>query len=545
MTRRKAPLPTSQVLRPSADPFAAALRLALAHVSADGQLRREDVKALRKALKSASPRAWLLGEPEAVLGPFESLPLPAQEALRAIVTSSARWRMAGYSMGRGHEALSRGLWRVREKLRSGTRRQAAVDLAASAVQAGPFFAIPALHRAWQSSRARLARRPGLGDFLAAAGVETRSLAVRYVTGLPQQPAYRGFWHESSSHSTVGLIVGLDLIEDEQGFWLVESNMNCGLEIIRTAIYRDDPFVRSLLDFAVSSGYERLVIVSGNTSVDGEMTRQYREGAEARGLELHLFENSFRALFGHPGTVGLPECGTPRTLVVRNRHYRTPLDWVIHHKRASSRALRLYLKESGDTSFRLPSTTPEPVFAPAGLSDRFPNLVFKLPESDNGEGVLFLKVSSVEDARRELSRALGRVAPASALGRLYSRFLDRKGVFQPFVRTRQTSDGRLYKTRAYVVLTPIGIHFLAAHRLIACKPVPDSLAMGIVDDPAPFLVNWRDGSRLEKISVDELPRVAAAALGVAHGLADALQKGFETGIDHGEERASVGLRESRA
>ena len=38
----------------------------------------------------------------------------------------------------------------------------------------------------------------------------------------------------ASYLSAGLfVVGLDLIENAQGYWLVESNMNCGLEIIRT------------------------------------------------------------------------------------------------------------------------------------------------------------------------------------------------------------------------------------------------------------------------------------------------------------------------
>jgi hypothetical protein len=536
MTDSPSPLPL-----PPADPFAAALATAVRNLEPGGRLRRNDARALREGMRRAASRSGLLADPESVLGPFEDLPLHAREALADVVTRDARWRMAGYSLGRWHEASARTLWRFQNWLRYGSRRRAAVELLASAAQAGPFFAIPAVRRAWKSLRARFAVRPTLGDFLAATGVETRSLAVRYVRGLPQQRAYRGFWHDSGSHSTVGLVVGLDLIEDDEGFWLVESNMNCGLEIIRTVIFRNDPFVRSLLDVASSSGYRRLVVVSGATSVDEEMTRQYREGAAARGLELLLFEDSFHVRFGHPGTSGLPEEGVPRTLLVRNRHYRTPLDWIIHHKRASSRALRLYKEESGDTSFRLPSTTAEPRFTPADSRDPFPNLVFKLPESDDGEGVVFLKVSSLEHAREVLAQSLHRIVRPRVLGRLYSRLLDREGVYQPFIPTRLTADRRLYKTRAYVVLTPIGVHFLAAHRLVGCRPVPESLPVGLVEDQLPYLVNWRAGSRLEKISLEDLPAVSRAALGVGRGLARALEYGFENGLEDVREPASVPAR----
>ncbi len=526
-----------------ADPFASALGPAVRGMDAGGRLRPEDAKALRRGLRHTASRSGLLGEPESVLGAFDTLSADARTALVELVARDARWRMAAYSLGRWHEAATRALWRFENRVRYGTRRRAAAELLASAVQAGPWFALPAVRRGWLSLRARVAPRPRLADFLAAARVEVRDLAVRYARGLPQEPSFRGFWHEPAKHSTVGIIVGLDLIENDEGYWLVESNMNCGLEIIRTVMFRNDPFVRSLLDVTASSGYHRLVVVSGNTSVDESMTGQYRDGAATLGLDLRLFEDSFHPRFGHPGTVGLPELGAPKTLLVRNRHYRTPLDWLIHHKRASSRALRIYRQESGDTSFQLAPTTPEPAFSPADASDPFPNLVFKLPESDDGEGVVFLKISSLAHAREVLAESLARVPRRGLLTRLYSRLLDRQGVFQSYVRTRWTADRRLFKTRAYVVLTPIGIHFLAAHRLVGSKAVPESLPMGVIEDQAPYLVNWRAGSKLEKVPLEELSAVRKAALGVARGLARAIEYGFQHGREPAEERGARDERES--
>jgi hypothetical protein len=359
-------------------------------------------------------------------------------------------------------------------------------------------------------------------------VEPRTLAVRYARGIEQLPAYRGFWHDPAAHSTVGLIVGLDFVQNADGYWLLECNMDCGLLGQRTAMYAQDPFVANVLDFAAAHGYRRLGIVSGATSVDPDMARQYREGGAARKIEVRLFENAFDPRFGHETTVSLPKFADGGTLILRNRHYRTALDYVIHHKRASSRALRIYKEETGDSSFRLPVTSADPFIDRTDESDPYPNLVFKLPELDDGEGVVFLKASSVSHAREIAAEAVRAAPPRSRLSRLYLSLRDRQGIFQEYVRTPFVDDRRLFKARAYVLITPAGARFLSSQKTICAKPLPARLPFGIVQDQSPYLASYRPGSRWVLPSAEEEERLRSAALGVARGLSQALEHGFRTG-----------------
>jgi hypothetical protein len=462
-----------------------------------------------------------------LLGPFDSLPAGARKGIVETVERDGRWRMGGFDLGRFHAWLARSLWRVRNRLKWGPAR-AAVGAVASVVQAGPFLMLPVLHRRGQALRARLTGRPALADVLAAAGVEPRTLAVRYATGLEQQPSYRGFWHDPATSSTVGLIVGLDFVRNAEGYWLIESNMDCGLLGERTAMYAEDPFVRNILEFTAAHGYRRLAIVSGATSVDPDMARQYREEGAARGIEVRLFESAFDPRFGHERTVSLPRFADGGTLILRNRHYRTAVDYVIHHKRASGRALRIFQEQTGDSSFRLPRTSPTPCIADSSdPSDPFPNLVFKLPELDDGEGVMFLKASSASHALQIVEEAARSGPKRTGLGALYMRLRDGRGIFQQYVKSPFVDDRRLFKTRAYVLMTPVGARFLSAQRTICAKPVPAILPFGVVQDQAPYLVSYRPGSRWVLPPAEEEERLERAALGVARGLSAALEHAFRT------------------
>jgi hypothetical protein len=48
--------------------------------------------------------------------------------------------------------------------------------------------------------------------------------------------------------------------------------------------------------------------------------------------------------------------------------------------------------------------------------------------------------------------------------------------------------RLYIMRAHVLLTSIGDHLLLARRVVSGSPVPESLPLGLMRDPRPYLVN---------------------------------------------------------
>jgi hypothetical protein len=522
----------------SEDPFATALTAAIGRVGPDGRVTREDARALRRALgRSPADRASLLADAETVLGPFESLSPQGRGALLDTLAWDERWRMAGYDLGPVHASLARALWRLARRRKGRWGHSVAESLAISA-RTGPRVVLHALGRLTLSWRARFGWRPKLRDFLIASGAEVRYLCALYARDIVQRPSYRGFWHSETRRTTVGLILGLDFVEADDGCWLIESNMNCGLDPGRTRLYQEDPFVRSVLDLAAGHGFRNLAVLAGITSVDALMTKQYHEGAAARGIAITLLEDAHYPRYDcHSRSARVPRMGES-SILLRNRHYWGPLDFLVHHKRASMRALRRYQQESGDESFRLPTTSVDPRPRSSDPADPFPNVVFKFTQRDNGEGVIFLKVSSPEQAPELLAESM-RTGPAHGrLTRLNHLLGGQEAIYQTYVPGILSPDRRLYKTRAYVALTPIGEHFLSAQRMVCARPVPDRLPFGVVRDQSPFLVSWRPGARLEVLPREKESEVRSAALGVARGLSHAIRYGFACGSDSLEERPSA-------
>ena len=523
--------PAEKTLGANESSLTRAMRKAIGRIGSDGRLLASDARAIRRLSggRPATECAALLAEPDGVLGTFESLSSNAQRAVIEAIAKDDRWRMAGHDLGRWHAALTRSFWLAQSKL-SNLRVRETVELCATALQAGPMWGVYATYRKYLATLARVSPRPKLSNVLAETRVDVRKLAVSYASGVRQLPPYRGFWHEAASNTTVGLIVGIDLIENAEGYWFLEGNMDCGLRRERTALYETDPFVHNLLEFTEARGYRRLIVLASTASIEPEMARQYQEGAAARNLELRLLEDPRKPRYGHERSINVPGIGEPNTLLVRNRYFRTSLDYIVQHKRATSRALRMYQQESGNASFRLPEARNEPCLGSVAPAEPFPNVVFKFPERDLREGLFFMKAASPVHARKVLAEALRSAPPTSALSRVYSRLDDQGGFWQPYIKTPWLPDRRLYVTRGHVLLTPVAVHFLSAHRLVGVKPVPNALPMGMIRDPLPYALS--PGAAFAVVPPEEMPAVRDAALGVARGLSWALSRGFQTGGEAG-------------
>jgi hypothetical protein len=372
------------------------------------------------------------------------------------------------------------------------------------------------------------------------GLDPRVLTVYYARGLAQPTGYRGFWHDSERNVTVGCVLGVDLIPTTEGFWYVESNLNAGIRPERTALYeKDDPFVVNLCGFAQEGGYRRLIVVLQNGQrVDPVMARRYEEESAARKMQLTLLEDSYLVPGRYPQTYRVPQSLDPDTLVVRMKNYRTNLDYVVHNKRGSHRALRIYQERSADRDVRLPLTSDDPVSSEYDPGQPFPNLVYKLPERDRKSGVVFLKASSLENARELVSRAVKQIRPTKLSDRLSERVShlldDTRGVFQPYIVGPMLEGRRLYTIRAHVLLTPVGACDLSAHRVVGGTPVPRELAEGIVQDHRPYLWSLATGARLTLAPSQEETGAGKAALAVARGLSAAVAYGFQTCPDASPE-----------
>ena len=159
---------------------------------------------------------------------------------------------------------------------------------------------------------------------------------------------------------------------------------------------------------------------------------------------------------------------------------------------------------------------------------FPNLVYKLPERDAGGGITFIKARSSNHARKLVEEAMMKKRQEKFLGSLYAMFEDQKGIFQSYIHSPMLSGRKLYKIRAHLLITPAGLQFLEAHRVISKFSVPDTLPFGIVQNPQPFLVNLSSSKNYEIIPSEEEQALKEAALAIGKGLSWAVKYGFQTG-----------------
>jgi hypothetical protein len=165
---------------------------------------------------------------------------------------------------------------------------------------------------------------------------------------------------------------------------------------------------------------------------------------------------------------------------------------------------------------------------------FPNLVCKFPERDQGQGVVFLKVASIERARAILADPIemNRHSVATVLTKLRFRFNleDQTSVFQPYIPSSVLEGRRLYIARAHVLATPVGLSFLSAHRVVSKVPIPETIPEGLVEHSRPFIVNYSLDSEHAVMPATEEEKVGRAALDVVRALCEAVEARFQTGPD---------------
>jgi hypothetical protein len=402
-----------------------------------------------------------------------------------------------------------------------------IDSVAYGARKAPFFIREVLLRQWRSYKALISKRVNLLDAIALANLNPAELGNSYARNIPQTPAYRGYWHEPNRDYTVGRVLGLDLLPTDNGLWFIESNTHPGLPAIRSAMYKRDPMCANILRFARLRGYERVVLLDNSSSgIDPRMAQSYTEEAARAGIGLILPTLPNVPEKTTLRSYGIPDIDLDRTLVVRIRPYPHAMDHLLGSKRATFRALNLYLKENAAPGLNLPLTTRMPCFSDFDPECLFPNLVYKLPEIEEGRGVFFIKAASPERAGRIVSDALKSPKLKSLDQRILYAVTSKQGVFQPFLKSRILDDGRLYKIRAEVMLTPVGVQFLSALRMVAPEPIPDRLEEGLVENTRPFLINAANGATLQLLPKEEEKNVAQTAETIARGLAWAIERSFQ-------------------
>jgi hypothetical protein len=481
----------------------------------------------------------------AALPPFETLPDAARESLYSAVRTDDSWSMwFRHSVWR--QALTRSVRTSGLKIPSRYRRfRRSVELVEFLLF---YWQARVAHRFYRRAlewRGRHDREPTLAAAMQNIGLDARALASGYLRRTPQPLEMAAYWHDPARHTTVGVVVGLDFIVNDEGVWFVESNLNAGLMEERSRLYDPDPFVTALVRFAQRGGYTSMVFLACNdVPVDDIMAERIERAGTTAGLHTTVFEDRYAPQRRLTQTFLVPALEHDRTLVVRSKMFHTSLDSIFHHKTLSLQALRSYHHLFPDPDLRLPPTGIDSIPEDLNMDGPFPNLVCKFPERDQGQGVVFMKVPSLTRARAIVAdtERMNRHSVANVWTKLrYSLKLeDQNGVFQTYIPSSLLDGRRLSIARAHVLATPVGIEFLSAHRVVSNCPVPESLPEGLVTDSRPYIVNYSLDSEHAAMPPDEERRVKGAALSAVRALCRAVEARYRTQPDdrEGEGRRDV-------
>lgn len=99
--------------------------------------------------------------------------------------------------------------------------------------------------------------------------------------LPQDPRYRGYWYDPTSHSLVGMHLGLDLHRYRSKYYVIESNVAAAMRPERRLLYDSD------LDPLLSPPLSKRAVRPGSKprrpSFRGKVERRLRKSASATAL----------------------------------------------------------------------------------------------------------------------------------------------------------------------------------------------------------------------------------------------------------------------
>lgn len=499
---------------------------------------------LRSRLGSLSPseRNMLFLAPEDVLGSWEELSESDRESLRSAVETWDAASTRGYNNPVFWSSI-RMLWWIRNRCWQwgdagrplGFIPFKVANEVVFAARKAPAWAGRFLARAGHLLQNRLQLFSNDSEtilgLLARERLSPHMFATCYCRSIRQRPQFRAFWRNSTTDHTVGCIVGLDLVPSEDGFYVVESNLNLAQRPERTQLYDRDPFADNLVDHAAGAGFTHLFVLDNRPEgVNPSTAEQYRDRAAERGIDLTIVDPAHLPQTPYHQSFWVPDDLPRGSLVARLKSYPVSTDHVLTDKLATHRALTLYKKTSEEPHLLLPRAGPEPVLGHRTSDSRYPNVVAKQSDSQQGTRVRFAKAKSGRHAARLFAELNSSgLADRTLSDRIKDTVRTPGTIYQEYIPPSLVENGRPYIVRAHVLLTPGDVIFLTAHRVVSNRSVPDRLEPGIVEDPDSYIVNYSADSGYEVMPADEEEAVEQAALAAGRGLAWALRRGFEVEV----------------
>lgn len=357
--------------------------------------------------------------------------------------------------------------------------------------------------------------------------------------LHQFPPYRAYWYDAERHALVGALLGVDLHRYNGRYYVLEANLTAGLMRTRRDLYQVpvDPMITELIAFAKAHGFARLVL--HRRTWRHEYVEECAQAMAEGGVEIVL-KTSMR----EPGEAHLnPAPGLPDPLedgtmyVACTAISESAIFQFLHNKSEMERWLPKAIGTC-PVPLRLLASVPSakvPKVQPISDDPRWPNMVIKLANSDEGQAVVMGRFDDEAAARDALGLPTDGVElPAVLMRPFHRRIAERlfpgtmSAVYQSFVPP-ENIEGYPAMMRMEGFFSPLGDAFLSAHGTRGGVRFPKEIPLNTVLEKSPFNVSVPPGQfyRLDDARENELMGVAQEFGGV---LRQAVQARFRTGPD---------------
>lgn len=525
-------------ISPSASLLAQYFSKCLEGIDSDGRIVAAETPTIRKTLRSyledkeANPDDLLCRLPN-----FRGLSDVAKRVVRDAILRDDYWSMA---LRRSviRQSITRSFRNVNLKIpaRYNRLRRWVEVLEMSLV----FWLGRFAHECYRANLkfdSRFASRPRIDALFLAAGIDARTLASTYASEVSQPWDTAGYLDDEHKQSLVGVTIGIDFIVNEQGVWFIESNLNPGLMEERSRLYtNDDPLVRNLISFAKDKGYESVLFLACNdVPVDDIMAERIDQYATQAGLAAEVLEDKYAPNRHLDQTFLVPSLNSIKTLIVRSKMYHTAMDSLFHHKAVCLRILEKYQELTRDDRFRIPEQNNLTVPEGTDSNSRFPNIVCKFTERDQGQGVVFFRSEANSDTNPLIENQLkmndSSVSDNWTKLRYRLGMEDQAPIIQRYIPSSLIDDKYLYIVRSHVFAAPAGIKYLSAHRVVSKNAVPPSLPTGMVKDARPYIVNYSLGSYHQTLPPEEEEKVREASIAIVEELCRNLETRYVTQNQH--------------
>jgi hypothetical protein len=317
--------------------------------------------------------------------------------------------------------------------------------------------------------------------------------------VPQHPRYLSYWHDPALDTTVGMIVGVDLIRHGGKYYVLELNHGPSIYQRRREMYKIpfDPIFSTIFDEARAHGYRQVVPIAFEW--EPIYVEEFERASREWGIPI-VPHNCPLQLPPCPNRmVALPDPLEPKTLYAVHSGMFTPAFRYLDNKWYTSKWLRAAIDEIGpETLLALPATHDRFVFPIEDHGARWPNLVVKLAAGARSVSVIAARFESAAEARE----ALGVEHDDGVPRRLRAGFLAgllfygrERVLYQEYVPPDLDERGHAQMLRLHIFVSPVRTMFLSAHMRISRKPVPERAPWGIIGPDDAYVFNNADYSFL--------------------------------------------------